>query len=1028
MITPPLKRWLLALTVACSAFAPVAAAGSPWKPLRSWGVFGFKSYGGDQGLTTLATTVMTQDANGFIWVGTEDGLFRYDGESFHRFDDKDGLPDNSIYALAPALDGSLWVLSKLGLSRWEGERFVAMTPASGLPKTEKLIDLGSTLACDAQSRVWIATRQGVYQGGPSGFWPVAGLPKEPTGCVWINPSTGTVLIGQVGGRLFQSRPEGGWISGMLPKPYSSRVAISMVQDTLGRIWVRGDRLLLRYDHGITAPPKDLSGVLSLKAIKDPLLFPGRQGRVWAPTESGLACFQGDDGFLLNESWGLPNNWAGSVLVDREGSLWIGSEGVQRVLGRMFWTASTRRQGLPSDTIWAIARTKDGRVWAGTQGGLAVAGPQGWQTFPGTAGLPITALQPDGNGGLWVGATPSLSERTTLRHLLPGGQLVPLILPGADRDDFIQALAHTEDGTLWVASSRGKLWRATPGGQPISVVIPKFKKRTTVFGIVARRDVVWVSTDQGLGLLDHGKWSVLDIKDGLASANCQAMAISAGGDLWLSYGDKHGLTILHKEGTTWVASQVKVPDLTSDGIVSMAFDEDGKLWLGTSRGVKRWDGQTCLRFGRGDGLPGEDADGNALWVDNKEVWFGMSNGLAHFDAVERMGNPSPPSTKMLQAVDGGGHSWPVEDGLLDVPYAFRTMDFTFAAPSYLNESAVRLQVRLQGFEDQWRDTKAREARYTALPPGYYRFEARAAIGDGPFGDPDTLDFRIIAPWWRTWWFYSLCFAALSALVLASIRWRTKFLEQKNLQLESLIKARTLDLERANDQLKESSMVDSLTGLKNRRYLGMNLPEEETRVLRAYRTLQASGKPPSGEDLVFLLVDLDHFKMVNDEHGHAAGDAVLKVVAEAIRAATRETDTVARWGGEEFLIIARRADRGTADLIARKVLDEVSARAYPTGHGTDLRLTCSVGFSAFPVVMDKPDTFGWEDVVEIADQCLYAAKRTGRNAFVGVYFEAPEVDPDIIPLLLSDLPRLVKEGKLALRTSFPHDRPLDWKQGH
>ena len=139
-------------------------------------------------------------------------------------------------------------------------------------------------------------------------------------------------------------------------------------------------------------------------------------------------------------------------------------------------------------------------------------------------------------------------------------------------------------------------------------------------------------------------------------------------------------------------------------------------------------------------------------------------------------------------------------------------------------------------------------------------------------------------------------------------------------------------------------------------------------------------------------------------------------------------MARWGGEEFLVIARRADRQTADIIARKILDEVRHRLYPFGYGQELRLTCSVGFSAFPMVLSEPGTFGWEDVVEIADQCLYAAKRTGRDAFVGVYLDAIEVDHEVVRRLLSELPELVAEGKVELRTSFENDRPLDWKHGH
>jgi diguanylate cyclase (GGDEF)-like protein len=787
---------------------------------------------------------------------------------------------------------------------------------------------------------------------------------------------------------------------------------------------------VRFAADWSLPPKDFSRVMNLSPIRDALLAADAQGRVWVPTQAGLGCFQGDAGFRLDDAWGLPDSWASCALVDREGSLWVGSEGVHRALGRMLWTSSTRRQGLPSDTVWAVVCTPDGRAWAGTQAGLAVSGPQGWTLVPETKGQAVNTAAPDGQGGLWASGAPRGVLKAGAWHVPPRGRASWVPFPkGADAS--LQAMSLGPDGTLWAAGATGPLWRIPEGGAPeVEHVDLLAGGKAQVFGVLAAKDAVFLSTDRGLAVKERNGWRVLGASEGLKSANCQAIALTASGDLWVSYGDAHGLGVLRASGGRWSVAEkeVAVPSLSQDSIVSMAFDAAGRLWLGTGRGVKCWNGQSCLRYGRGDGLPGEDADGNAIWAGGGSVWVGLSNGLARFDAAGLREAVPPPSMRVLEVHDGGGRALGLDGSLQSVRYPFRSMEFGYAALTFVDESRVRLQVRLQGFEDEWRDTKFREARYTALPPGLYRFEVRAAVGDGPFGNPDTFDFRILAPWWRTWWFYGLCFVAAAALVLSSVRWRTTVLERRNRQLEALVKARTLDLERANEQLQESSMLDALTGLKNRRYLGMNLPEEESRVLRAFRTIQSSGRQPQGEDLVFLLVDLDHFKAVNDEHGHAAGDAVLKLASEAIRAATRDADTVARWGGEEFLVVARRADRHAADVIARKILDEVKGRTYPIGNGESLRLTCSVGFSAFPVLLGEPGAFGWEEVVEIADQCLYAAKRTGRDAFVGVYLEAAEVPADLAARLLPELPKLVSEGKVALRTSFPDGRPLDWKQGH
>ncbi len=396
-----------ALTLPLQAAPPVGGASNLAPPHRAWGAYTFRSYGGDQGLTSLSVTVMGQDETGFLWVGTEDGLFRYDGDAFRRFDAQDGLPDSYIVSLASAPDGSLWVLTKTGLCQRKGGRFTVMPAASGLPKSEDLASRSSSLACDAQSRVWIATLKGLYQGGPSGFWPVSGVPRDEISSVWINPENGTVLATQASGTIYHRQGDGEWVTSRLPAPYEAALPNAAVQDLQGRTWVRGSTFLIRFDanwgHSV-----DFSKALPLAPVNQVGLFPDQAGRVWVPTQNGVACFQDGGSYLLDDSWGLPGSWASSVLVDREGNLWVGSEGVHRVLGRLRWSASTRRQGLPNDTIWSIARTKDGRVWVGTQGGLAVEDLTGWRSLPELKGQPISALLPDAAGGLWVSATPPKS--------------------------------------------------------------------------------------------------------------------------------------------------------------------------------------------------------------------------------------------------------------------------------------------------------------------------------------------------------------------------------------------------------------------------------------------------------------------------------------------------------------------------------------------------------------------------------------------------------------------------------------------
>jgi diguanylate cyclase (GGDEF)-like protein len=312
----------------------------------------------------------------------------------------------------------------------------------------------------------------------------------------------------------------------------------------------------------------------------------------------------------------------------------------------------------------------------------------------------------------------------------------------------------------------------------------------------------------------------------------------------------------------------------------------------------------------------------------------------------------------------------------------TLDFRFAAQTYVNEQAVQYQVRLAGLEDDWRTPDVPQARYAALPSGDYRFEARARYPGMPFGPVAVYAFEVLPPWWRTWWCLSLEILAGAGLVVlvTSLRFRTLALQKE--RLASLVDKATGDLvsanhalEKANLALQAQSLTDPLTNLHNRRFLSVVVDDDLAKVQRSYRDWRP-GQPLPNNDLIFLMVDLDRFKTINDTFGHPVGDKVLQVVAQALRKAARETDGVIRWGGEEFLVLARNSTRAEAQFMAERIRSIVAEQELVLDSGEVLKWTCSVGYAAYPFSLDDLTWLGWERVVELADACLYLAKRAGR----------------------------------------------------
>jgi diguanylate cyclase (GGDEF)-like protein len=319
------------------------------------------------------------------------------------------------------------------------------------------------------------------------------------------------------------------------------------------------------------------------------------------------------------------------------------------------------------------------------------------------------------------------------------------------------------------------------------------------------------------------------------------------------------------------------------------------------------------------------------------------------------------------------------GMRELPARARDVGFEFTALSFQDPASVLLQYRLVGYDDRWRDlvlVSPRAANYTNLPAGRYTFEVRGANNSGVW-NPRVARFEFrIKPWFHeTPLFYALLALLLGTLLYAAWRSQRRAHEAQRALLEQQVRERTQQLHAANLQLEYASQTDPLTGLRNRRYLANQIPAD----LSFYDRESARGRH-GGQSLLFALVDIDHFKQINDTYGHKAGDHVLQQFAEVLTRLVRTGDYIVRWGGEEFLLVFRPMARQHVSTIGERIRRTIAEHPFEVkAESPPIQMTCSVGLAEFPIARDARHQLGWEQMVELADAALYWVKRNGRDGW-------------------------------------------------
>jgi len=784
--THPVKAFILSLLVTTAAFCLGTSGQAP-------GRLAFKTYGVAQGLENLSASRLAQDASGFIWIGTEGNIFRYDGSTFRAFGLPEGMPSGHGTALLPMPDGTVWIGTWRGLVRWRNGHLQCITPREGLPPDHIL-----EVKAGPAGRLWVATPTGLFE-SPDGeaFQPTPGWPGGEASALCPGPEGGVWVAS--GSRLLHRTARNTWESpSPQPEVQGERIQ-GLVQDQAGRLWIRSSRHLLMKAPG-TAGFQDLSHHVDITKDEG-TLYLDRLDRLWVPTEKGLACLDHDRWTQVGPEDGLPTGRPRSVLLDREGDLWVAGDGIHRLLGRGLWRNFSRGNGLPHDVVWSVWRDPKGTLWTGTDQGLCRAVPGGWEAVPGTQDRAIRSVIQGPDGALWMGG----SRAEVLRWLPGEGKVRHFGVEAGLRGTLILQLLLDHSGTLWVATDGGGVLRAVRRGGTWT-----FERETLPGGRDDERvsqlledgwHRLWACGQDGLACLEGGRWHRYTSADGLQDNHVAHLIQLRDSTFRLAYFEPRGLSTLEAPpgGFRVTGSYSRAQGLAGDKIYLLGEDSLGRLWVGSGHGVDVLGGPEDLHFDREEGMPGDDCDANAFQAEpGGAVWIGTSTGLGHYQP-DALGQPAPPTCAVVEARLGSRLA-DLGPGTLVVDRSQNTLTIHYSSLSYLNEGRMIYQTLLLGLENEWLTTTQREARFPLLRPGVYEFRVRSKQPGGAWGPHAAFRFQVRPAWWQRWQALAAGLLALAGLIVAFVAWRVRALRRHNLTLERMVGLRTREVTLINTELQ------------------------------------------------------------------------------------------------------------------------------------------------------------------------------------------------------------------------------------
>ncbi len=786
---------LLALGVLAS---PRAAALNPSEAMTQYVQ---NVWGTDAGLPHNSVDAIAQTSDGYLWLGTEEGLARFDGSRFTVFDKentpafesnhisallagsrkslwigtqggglirlhngtfstyttRDSLPSDTILSLYEDGKGILWIgTDGGGLVRFQNGKFQTYTSRNGLPNNAVF-----SLAGGGDGSLWIGTHAGLARlrdGRITSYTTKDGLIDNYIKCLFTSHN-GDLWIG-TNERGLSRFSNGRFTNYGTGDGLSSSTIWSLYEDRAGTLWIG------TFDSGLN---RFHDGRFSRYAAKDGLpanrvlaLFEDREANLWIGTGSGLARLKNGSFTVITSTEGLSNNVVLPVYEDHSGTIWIGTNGggLNRLKdGRI--TTYTTRNGLSDNVVFSIAEDRDGSLWVATHNGLdrlSNGTITAFSTRDGLASNIALCLYQDRQGVLWAGSRAGLSR-------FDGRRFTTFTTKDGLSSDYVSALYEDARSTLWIGTGGGGL-NKFQGGRFSSYTTKNGLSSNTIWTLYGDSDgVLWIGTSGGgLDRLKNGKFTAYTTRQGLFDDELFKIISDQRGNLWMS--SNKGI---------FRVSKSQLNDYAEGRISSI----------------------TSTHYGTSDGLKNKECNGGfqpAGWeTRDGRLLFPTMKGLAVADPARFKANTLPPPVSIEQVAIDGASFDPM--GAVRAKPGKGQLEFAFTAPSLIDSDKIRFKYRLEEFDKDWIDAGTRRvAYYTNIPPGNYRFTVIACNNDGIWNRTGaSVSLALLPHFYQTNLFTTTCIAVLIGLCFGTYRLRIRHLKSNEKRLVGLVAERTQALQ-------------------------------------------------------------------------------------------------------------------------------------------------------------------------------------------------------------------------------------------